>query len=141
MIWDWASTIYLIVGGTITTLVSYGIAQGVRLINSKLSNSYFEGVLQRLGATIDELVAMVNQTLIKKIKAAKEPDSDGGTSLTETERAQAFNAVLDALKEEYGGWAGLYRLLKRIGISDKDTARKKITNMIEASVYKHKVTL
>ena len=136
MIWDIAGTVYVIVGGSLAALVAAGIAGGAVFLRRYVKNGFAQGVIQRIGDTISEAVAMANQTLVREIKAAKDPRSDGGTSLTETERAQIFEAVLQELKDEYGGWDNLVRLLQRIGVGDP---RKRLDRMIEAEVWRQKM--
>ena len=136
--WDIFGTIYLVLGGLLVSGLGFGGKKLIELINAKVDNELLKGILVRLTSSVNDAVAMVNQTLKKSIKAAKDPESEGGERITEAEKKQLFEAVWAALKEEYGGFDGLFGLLKKIGIGDEKAAKAKVDTMIEAAVNKQK---
>ena len=131
--WDMAGTIYLLIGGLVSSGFAWGAKRLLDLINAKISNELLRGILGRLSSSVVDAVAMVNQTVRKEIESAKDPNSPGGTKITIQEKKQLYNAVWDALKAEYGGWDGIFTLLRKIGFG-QDAAKAKINTMIEAAV-------
>lgn len=134
---DIASSIYMVVGSVIVSGLAWGGKKLIDLINIKVKNELLRGILGRLAGSIVDAVAMVNQTLKKQIKAAKAPASPGGDKFTDFEKKQMFDAVWSTLKAEYGGWKGIFSLLKKIGFGEA-SAKVKIDTMIESSVNAQK---
>lgn len=137
--WDIFGTIYMLLSGLVVAGLSYGGKKLIELINAKIENETLAGILGRLVASVNDAVAMVNQTLKAEIEAAKTPGSPGGDRITQAEKEKMFNAVWEALKAEYGGIEGIFALLRRIGIGDDNAAKAKIDTMIEAAVHKQKL--
>jgi hypothetical protein len=132
--WDIMGTIYTLVGGILVAGLGWLGKKLIEFVSAKTENEWIKGALSRLVGSISDAVAMVNQTLKKEILAAKDPNSPGGARITKEEGKQLREAVLDALKQEYGGWEGILKLLKRIGIGDQASAEAKLGTMIEAAV-------
>ncbi len=137
--WDIAFTLYLLGGSLLVGGLTYALKKLSDLLGVKIENETVSGVLQRLTASISDAVSMVDQTLRKELMAAKDPNSEGGATITAKEKAQMFEAVWQALKDEYGGFSGIFKLAKKIGIGDVVSAKTKINTMIEAAVSTHKM--
>ncbi len=137
--WDIFGTIYTLLGGLLVAGLSFGGKKLIDLINAKVDNEVLRGILGRLVSSVNDAVAMVNQTMKAEIQAAKDPKSPGGDRITEAEKRQMFDAVWDALKAEYGGAEGIFKLLQKIGIGSPKAAKAKVDTMIEAAVRRQKI--
>lgn len=136
--WDMFGALYTLLSGILIGALGYGAKKLIELINAKIHNETLAGVMVRLVGSINDAVSMVNQTLKREIKAAKSPESPGGEKITEAEKTMLFNAVWVALGDEYGGFDGIFGLLKKIGIGNEAAAKAKIDTMIEAAVNSQK---
>lgn len=136
--WDIATTIYAVLGTAVSGLLTWGVKKLVDLVTARVDNELLRGIMGRLVASASDAVAMVNQVIKDKIQKAKSPDSPGGEKFTEEEKDEMFQAAWDSLVDEYGGWDGILRLLRRVGIGDETAARAKLTNLIESAVAKQK---
>lgn len=132
-------SIYAALGPALLGLLGWGAKKLVGVIEKKVDNEIVEGMLRRLTGSVMDAVTMVDQTLRSEIEKAKSPDSPGGEKITAAEARKMRAAVWQALKSEYGGWDGLFSLLRRIGLGDKDAASRKVDTMIEAAVSTHKM--
>jgi hypothetical protein len=137
--WDVAFTLYALGGALLVGGVGWALKRLSDYLGVRIENETVRGVLQRLVGSVGDAVAMVDQTIRKEIDAAKDPASPGGTRVTEVERKRMYDAVWERLKGEYGGFAGIFGLLKRIGIGNEESARAKVDTMIEAAVSTHKM--
>lgn len=131
--------LYLFVGGTIVGGITILVTKAVNYLTAKTKNETYDGVIRRVGASILDAVAMVDQTLKKEIIKAKRPDSPGGTKIIAKERSDMLNEVYQCLKSEYGGIQGILKLFKTIGIQDEGAVKRKVDTMIEAAVNLHEI--
>jgi hypothetical protein len=131
--WDVALTVYGSLGGVVVGLLTWLLTKLNGYIGTKTKNELVKGALSRFIGSVGDAVAMVNQTLKAEIQKAKKPGSPGGAKITETEAALLKTAVLDALKNEYGGMAGIEKFLGVLGLSGDATSRK-VDTLIEAAV-------
>ena len=111
------------------TWVSVKVAD---LVRAKVKNTYLEGTLVRLNDTVFTVVKDMNQTVVKGIKAAKDPDSPGGTSLTKEEKNSIKSQAMSEVKALLG-IKGLGELAKVLGLSD-GSVHQFIGAKIEAAV-------
>lgn len=135
---DIALTVYGVVGSVLVAALSWLGKKLNDLIKAKISNELISGTLTRLTSSINDAVAMVDQTIREEIKAAKDENSPGGSAITKEEAQKLKSAVWDELKKEYGGMDGISKLLGVIGISDKQAIESKVDTMIEATVNSQK---
>lgn len=136
---DIVFTLILLGGGLVVSGLSWLGKKLNDFLNAKIENEWVSGASRRLVSSVVDAVAMVNQTAKKELQAAKDPKSSGGTKITEQEAKDLGEEAWKALRAEYGGWDGLFALVKKIGIGDEAAARAKIDTMIKASVYKQKI--
>lgn len=118
--------------------LGYGAQALAAFLKSKTKNETIGGILYRLTFAANDAVAYVMQTYVKEIKAAREPDSDGGTSLTDHEKAYAMRQAINAAKS-FIGQKGLDEIMKVLGLSEAavDTLLEK---KIEVAVNQAKVS-
>lgn len=135
--WDTAFTLYAIGGSLLVGGITFALKKLADYLGVKIDNETVGGIMKRLIGSISDAVAMVDQTIRKEIEAAKDPASPGGAKITESEKQKMRDAVWEALKQEYGGWDGIFGLVKRIGIGDATAAKAKVNTMIEAAVNAH----
>lgn len=138
-VWDTLTTIYLIVASPFLAGIGWVLNLVRRLIDTKVKNQMLSGFLQRLVGSVNDVVAMLNNTAKKKIKEAKSPTSRGGSKLTQSEAKELKQAAWDAILSEYGGWDGLFRLFKKVGLGSEEAAKAKVDTMIEAAVARQKL--
>jgi hypothetical protein len=131
--WDVGLTVYGLLGGVLTAVIAWALSKLNGLVTAKTKNELVKGALSRFIGSVGDAVAMVNQTLKAEIQKAKKPGSPGGAKITESEAALMKTAVLDALKDEYGGMAGISKFLGVLGLSG-DATSKKVDTLIEAAV-------
>lgn len=132
--WEVGFTVYALMGAMVAGVITWALSKLAGYLNVKIQNETVAGVLQRLVGSISDAVAMVDQTVRANIESSKKADSPGGVKITKREKDEMLSAVWTALKTEYGGWDGIFSLLKKIGVGDEKSARAKISTMIEASV-------
>lgn len=132
--WDTALTVYGSIGGVVVGLLGWLLLKLDGFIGAKTKNELVKGALSRFIGSVKDAVAMVNQTMKAEIKKAKKPGSPGGTKITEAEAAKLKTAVLDALKNEYGGMAGIGKFLGVLGLGGDEAVSKKVDTLIEAAV-------
>lgn len=137
--WSTAFTLYALGGTLLVGGVGWALKKLTDLLGVKIENETISGILGRLIGSVTDAVAMVDQTLRKEIEAAKSPSSPGGEKITESEAKSMKDAVWAVLKSEYGGWEGMFGLLKRIGIGDEAAATEKIDTLIESAVNANKM--
>lgn len=109
-----------------------------KLINAKAKNALVAGILGRFKESVLSAVKKVGGTLKASILKAKDPSSPGGTTITEEEGKQCFDAVLDELKAEYGGWDGIKEFLAILGLGNVE---QWVATQVEAAVHDVNVTV
>lgn len=94
--------------------------------------NYAASMILRFNDSVATAVRKVEQTYVKAVKAGRQPDSEGGTALTEGEAQNAKNLALAELKA-YWGSRGLGELAKVFGLTDGEFARF-VDGKIESAV-------
>ncbi len=99
-----------------------------KLIHEKTKNATLAGILGRLNELVWDEVKAAEQVVVKNIKAAKSPSSDGGMKITSAEAKVIKRRVLDRIKENVGV-KGLLKLGKVLGLDVQG-----VSDMIEAKI-------
>ena len=99
-------------------------------VGASEANAKTHGMLARVNDSVFTAVKAVNQTARKKLKAAKDPDSDGGTRITDDEAAELKQACRDEL-QAYWGAKGIAEIGKVLGLG---SVTKFLDSKIEAAV-------
>lgn len=109
----------------VLALVGWGVAELTRLVRARTRNVYVQGVTERLGEAVRDVVAELEQTTVDEIRKARE---DGQITASE---AHDIKEKAKGLVELYLGRKGL-RELERI--FDRDAVERMIESKIEAAV-------
>ena len=99
-----------------------------KLIHEKTKNATLAGILGRLNELIWDEVKAGEQVVVKSIKLAKDPSSDGGVKITEAEAKAIKRRVLARIQENIGV-KGLVKLGKVLGLDSQG-----VTGMIESKI-------
>lgn len=126
--------LYEILSPIVVLVITLISAYLVKMIHQKIGNTTLAGMLGRLNEIVWDEVEAAEQVMVKAIKAAKDPESDGGLKITPAEGEIIKKAVIDSIKENYG-MAGLKKLGKILGLDDSGIT-KMIATKIEAAVLK-----
>lgn len=105
--------------------------------DNQLVNHAFSS-LELLRQEVHAAVVMVNETLKKEIMKAKDPASEGGTSITKGEGERLKAACWASLQDAAGGWQGLITKFGHIAMGDGNALTAKIDTLIENEVAKLK---
>ncbi len=110
------------------------------LIRTKIKNEMIGGMLARLNDSVFTAVKSVEQTMVRQLKAAKDPESPGGTQITKEEGEQVKSAALAEIKS-YWGPRGLSELGSVLGL-ESGGLDKLLESKVEAAVHdtKHGIT-
>jgi len=106
-------------------------------LRAKISNELVGGMLARLNDSVFTAVKAIEQTVVREIKAAKEPNSPGGPKITTEEADRVKKAAIDALKS-YWGVKGLAELGEVLGLTG-DGLNNLLESKVEAAVHDLKV--
>lgn len=136
-VWQFAFGVYELLATVVTGAVTWLSVRVATWLKGKIENQLLGSIVGRVSDSIFAAVQMVNQTIKSEIVAAKKPGSPGGVAITKSEADKMKQAVWDALKAEYGGLAGLAKLLGAIGIVG-DGVKAWVDTRIEAAVAEAK---
>lgn len=114
----------------LTPVIAWVGFKASQWVGAMEANEKSGGMLARLTDSIVTAVKKVNQTTKRKLKAAKDPSSPGGTKVTVAEAAELKQAAWDEIKA-YWGSKGLKTAGKVIGLGD---VTRYIDGKIEAAV-------
>lgn len=105
-----------ILSSVVLAVLGYLGTKLVAFINAKTHNEFLRSALVRLEDAVFTAVRNVQAVYVDAIKAAKDPSSPGGTSLTDEEAKAAKQKALDAIKS-YLGAQGLALITQVLGLS------------------------
>jgi hypothetical protein len=108
-------------------------------ITQRVKDERVSGALVQASETVWDVVLELEQTLVKELKAATDPDSDGGVKVTATEAAHIKSEALLKAKALLGP-AGLKRLAEAMGTTDTAALDAMLSTKIEAAVMQLKLT-
>lgn len=138
--------VYMLTGTAIVGFIGWGLLKLQELASKSkvMKNEYIAGLVSRLRTSVHDAVTMVDQTLKSKVKAARDPSSEGGMKITQKEAGEFDDAVWMALKNQYGGWDGIAKTFGDIVIGDTPEAVKKalvdtVGVMKESAVHTNKM--
>lgn len=130
-------TIYEILSPVIVALLAWAASRLSDYIKAKVESERVASALVRITDSIVSAVKMVDQTvkqtlMAEKAKATAEV-SPGGTAITSEEAESLKDAVWHQLKVEYGGVAGIEKILGALGV-DRAKVPDWVDGRIEAAV-------
>jgi prepilin signal peptidase PulO-like enzyme (type II secretory pathway) len=134
--WQVFAYVYEVLGALLGSGLVWLVAKLSTWIKTKIGNEALGGILARVNETLGNLVVEANQTVVNGLKAAKDPDSPGGTKLTDEEARQIKKEVLAQFKDLWGA-KGLALLAKILGFTS-DKTESFLSSKIEALVEKEK---
>jgi hypothetical protein len=132
---DMLLSLYGALGTVLTALLSWLSVRIAAWIKTKTQNELVGGTLGRLSDSVFTAVKLVNQTLKKEIEASKLPGSPGGTAITKDEATRLKSAAMAVLLAEYGGLAGLTKVLGVLGLTSEAAVTSWVGSKIEAAVH------
>jgi hypothetical protein len=103
-----------------------------KLVNTKIKNETFAGVMTRLNDSVFTLVKEAEQTMVDGLKAARQKESPGGDLITKAEAQVIKQHVLDKFKGLWGA-AGLAELGAVLSMTEKQV-EDHVASKIEAAV-------
>ncbi len=101
-------------------------------IKAKTKNEMVGGMLTRLVESSMRIVKGLEQSVVRKIKEGRAPDSPGGTKLTEEEQEEVAEEALISL-HDYWGIKGCIEICSVLGL-DKEEVTKLFKSHIESAV-------
>lgn len=130
-------TIYEFLAPVVVALLAWGASRLSDYVKTRIESDTMASALIRITDSIVSAVKMVDQTvkktlLVEKAKATA-ADSPGGPTITPAEADQLRANVWHQLKVEYGGVAGIEKLLEALGVS-KAKVPEWVDGRIEAAV-------
>lgn len=99
-------------------------------VGASEANAKTHGMLVRVNDSVFTAVKAVNQTVRRRIREAKDPNSPGGARVTEDEAAALKQAAWDELKA-YWGERGILTIGKVLGL---DNVTRFLDSKIESAV-------
>lgn len=121
----------------VVAALGYAARWFARWQKTKIENDNISTVTANLTIAVNDAVAYVSQTYVSALKAARAPESEGGSVLTDTEKSAALRAAVEAAKS-YLGTKGLAKLMEVFGLSEA-AADTLIAKKVEAAVGHSKV--
>jgi len=134
--WQLGANLMELLGSVVLAGLAWLTTKAAGWIKAKTNNEALGGMLARLMESLGGLIQEAEQTLVAQLKAAKDPNSPGGTKLTASEAATIKNEVLQRFKDMWGK-KGLAELAKILGF-DKTGTENFIASKIDALVRKEK---
>ena len=131
-------TILEILSPIITAFLGWVSVRLAGWIKAKTKNEQVGGILARLTESTFCVVREAEQTFVKGMKAAKDPSSPGGTSLTEKEAEDIKRRVVAKVKDLWGP-RGLKEARKVLGLDEGGVGRL-IESKVEEAVHIEKPT-
>lgn len=112
-----------------------------KLIKAKTSNAWVAGTLEHLDYAVINAVKSIQQTIVERVKTARDPNSPGGATITETEATEIKRAAI-ATAKTFLGVKGLGELAKVFGLGLGDVAGldRIFGDRIEAAVHDLRLT-
>ena len=114
---DLAGSAWEVFSPVFAALTAWAGVRLTALIKAKVQNEVYSGMLTRLTDSVLLVVREAEQTVVKGIKAARDPRSPGGQRLTEDEAERIKDEVLEKLKRLWGP-EGLKELMKVLGLTE-----------------------
>ena len=130
-------TIYEVLSAVVVALLAWGASRLSEYIKTRIQSERMASALIRATDSIAAAVKMVDQTVKKQLLAEKAKataeDSPGGSTITPAEADLLRANVWNQLKIEYGGVAGIEKLLEALGV-EPIRAPEWVDGRIEAAV-------
>lgn len=144
--WDTTLVIWESIGATVLAGLGWLVTKGYLLLRAwleaKTQNAIALQALaagERLRQWVHDGVLAVNQTLGEAIRKAKDPNSPGGTAITETEAEALKAAAWDSIKAQAGGWDRMLATAGQILFGgDAGALKAHVDTAIEAELAKVK---
>lgn len=130
-------TVYEYLAPVIVAILAWGASRLSDYIKSRIESDRIASTLIRITDSIVTAVKMVDQTVKQKLLEEKAKamadDSPGGSEITSIEAESLRIAVWEHLKHEYGGIAGIEKLLDALNVP-KGKVPTWVDGRIEAAV-------
>lgn len=131
-------TLIMLLAPLLTVLIGWGRIKAAQLLGVQIKNEKFEGVMLRVNDRLWTLMLNAEQTLVASIKRAKDPLSEGGTDITESEGKQIKVDVLDQFKKLEGA-DGLKEIMSVLGIETPELLMDFLSSKLESAVATKKL--
>ena len=118
-------------GAVVITGVGWGASKLIGWLNETHKNKVWSGFVVRFVQALDDAFNAAWEKLNGEIAEARDPNSPGGTNVTNEEAKEIGDEMIEHLKKTYGGWTKLTSLVGNIIGGDaekwvKDKVKRKV---------------